>query len=62
MRFERRGSGGDDSRDPIRHDPERAAKIENMQRLVDEARASGSNPHTAEEIRTIARKQATGDA
>lgn len=46
----------------IRHDQERAAKIENMQKLVDEARASGISTHTAEEIRTIARKQAKGDA
>ena len=45
-------------RDLIRHDQDRAAKIANMQRLVDEALASGVTDSTLEDIRIEARKRA----
>ena len=45
-------------RDLIRHDQERADKIAALQRLVDEARASGISAETMADIRAQAREQA----
>ena len=45
-------------RDLIRHDQDRAAKIANMQRLVDEALASGLSDKTLDEIFDEARERA----
>lgn len=42
-------------RDLIRHDQDRAAKIAAMQRLVDEALASGDSDKSLAEIRQAAR-------
>lgn len=57
------GNASDYMRDLIRHDQERAAKIAHMQKLVDEAIASGISDKTAEEMIAIARAKArTGAA
>jgi antitoxin ParD1/3/4 len=45
-------------RDLIRREQERNDKIANMQRLVDEARASGLSNLTMDDIRAFALKQA----
>ncbi len=45
-------------RDLIRRDQERDAKIAHMQKLVDEARASGMSERSMGEIRAEARRQA----
>lgn len=45
-------------RDLIRHDQDRAAKIENLRRLVDEGRASGVSAKSIQEIGEEARRQA----
>ena len=45
-------------RDLIRHDQERADKIAALQRLVDEARASGISAETMADIRARALDQA----
>ena len=45
-------------RDLIRHDQDRASKIEAMQRLVDEAMASEDSSKSLAEIRAIARQKA----
>ena len=45
-------------RDLIRRDQERAGKIANMQRLVDEARSSGVSTESMADIRTRALEQA----
>ena len=45
-------------RDLIRHDQERADKIAALQRLVDEARASGTSNETMADIRARALEQA----
>lgn len=59
----RYGNASDYMRDLIRHDQEREAKIAHMQKLVDEAIASGISDKTAEEMIAIARAKArTGAA
>ena len=45
-------------RDLIRHDQERSDKIAALQRLVDEARASGTSNETMADIRARALEQA----
>lgn len=45
-------------RDLIRHDQDRASKIANMQKLVDEAMASGDSDKSLAEIRVLARQKA----
>ncbi|MEM9578041.1 MAG: type II toxin-antitoxin system ParD family antitoxin [Pseudomonadota bacterium] len=45
-------------RDLIRHDQDRASKIDAMQRLVDEAMTSEDSGKSLAEIRAIARQQA----
>ena len=45
-------------RDLIRHDQDRASKIAAMQRLVDEAMASGDSDKSLSEIRAMARQKA----
>ena len=54
----RYSNASDYVRDLIRRDQERAAKIAQMQRLVDEARASGISKRSLAEIRDEARQQA----
>lgn len=54
----RYGNASDYMRDLIRHDQEREAKIAHMQKLVDEAIASGISDKTAEEVIAIARAKA----
>ena len=44
-------------RDLIRREQEKAEKIANMQRLVDEARAGGVDERSAEEIFTAIRRR-----
>ena len=48
-------------RNLIRKDQERDAKIAHMQKLVDEARASGVSASSMQEIREEARRQADID-
>ena len=48
-------------RDLIRKDQERDTKIAHMQKLVDEARASGISTSSMQEIREEARRQARID-
>ena len=45
-------------RDLIRHDLDRAEKIANMQKLVDEARAGGISDKSLEDIWKIAKQRA----
>lgn len=47
-------------RDLIRRDQERAKRIADMQRLVDEARASGPSAESMADIRDRARRHASG--
>ncbi len=54
----RYGNASDYMRDLIRHDQERAEKIAHMQKLVDEARASGISDKTADEVIATARTKA----
>jgi antitoxin ParD1/3/4 len=54
----RYGNASDYVRDLIRRDQERAAKIANMQMLVDEGRASGIYEGTMADIRADALRQA----
>ena len=49
-------------RDLIRHDQERNGKIVAMQKLVDDALASGDSDKTLAEIREIARQRAQSEA
>lgn len=58
----RYSNASDYVRDLIRRDQERDDKIAHMQRLVDEARASGVSDLTMEGIRALALKQAAPDA
>ncbi|MCR5855577.1 type II toxin-antitoxin system ParD family antitoxin [Mesorhizobium sp. J428] len=58
----RYGNASDYVRDLIRHDQEREAKIAHLQRLVDEARASGISDKTAEEVIATARAKARAGA
>ncbi len=57
----RYSNASDYVRDLIRRDQERAEKIAAMQRLVDEARASGVTPHTMADILATARREAGSD-
>lgn len=54
----RYSNASDYVRDLIRRDQERSDKIAAMQKLVDEARASGISDETQEDIRARARRQA----
>lgn len=54
----RYGNASDYVRDLIRRDQDRADKIANMQRLIDEGLASGISEHSMDEIRAIARRKA----
>jgi antitoxin ParD1/3/4 len=54
----RYSNASDYVRDLIRRDRERQEKIEHMQKLVDEARASGHGKATKEGIRARALKEA----
>jgi antitoxin ParD1/3/4 len=54
----RYSNASDYVRDLIRRDQERAGKIAQMQRLVDEARASGVSDLAMDDIRTMALRQA----
>ena len=58
----RYSNASDYVRDLIRRDQERDDKIAHMQRLVDEARASGVSDLTMEGIRALALKQAGPNA
>jgi antitoxin ParD1/3/4 len=51
----RYANSSDYVRDLIRADQVRAEKIAHMQRLIDEARASGISPRTIEDIRAEAK-------
>jgi len=53
----RYGNSSDYVRDLIRRDQERAEKIANMQKLVDEARAGGLSNKTMDEILAAARRK-----
>lgn len=57
----RYSNASDYVRDLIRRDQDRTAKIEQMQRLVDEARASGIGKRSMSDIRDEARRQAGVD-
>lgn len=57
----RYSNASDYVRDLIRRDQERTAKIETMQRFVDEGLASGVSPHSMQEILQAARHQAGVD-
>lgn len=54
----RYSNASDYVRDLIRRDQERAAKIEALQKLIEEGEESGVSPLSAEEIRAKARKRA----
>lgn len=54
----RYSNASDYVRDLIRRDQERSDKIARMQRLVDDARASGVSELTMDDIRALALKQA----
>ena len=54
----RYGNVSDYVRDLIRRDQERADKIANMQRLIDEAEAGGVSDRSLDEILAEARQQA----
>jgi len=54
----RYGNASDYVRDLIRRDQERADKIAAMQKLIDEAEASGVSEHTMDEILEEARNRA----
>lgn len=56
------GNASDYMRDLIRHDQERAAKIAHMQKLVDEAIASGVSDLTFDQVIERARAKARRDA
>lgn len=53
----RYGNASDYVRDLIRHDQERSAKIAHMQKLVDEAIASGISPLKFSDMRAEARRR-----
>ena len=52
------GNASDYVRDLIRHDQERADKLAEFQRLVQEGFDSGVSPLSMDEIRTVARREA----
>ncbi len=58
----RYGNASDYMRDLIRHDQEREAKIAHMQKLVDEAIASGVSELTFDQVIERARAKARRDA
>nr|WP_295469884.1 type II toxin-antitoxin system ParD family antitoxin [Mesorhizobium sp.] len=58
----RYGNASDYMRDLIRHDQEREAKIAHMQKLVDEAIASGVSDLTFDQVIERARAKARRDA
>jgi antitoxin ParD1/3/4 len=58
----RYSNASDYVRDLIRQDQERAAKIAQMQQLIDEGIASGISDLTMDDIRTIARDRAKAAA
>jgi antitoxin ParD1/3/4 len=51
------GNASNYVRDLIRHDQEREAAREKMQKIVDDALASGMTDYTMEDIRRMARKE-----
>tara|TARA_R110002051_G_scaffold23713_1_gene59518 strand:+ start:582 stop:827 length:246 start_codon:yes stop_codon:yes gene_type:complete len=53
----RYGNSSDVVRDLIRREQDRAGKIANMQRLIDEGRASGISARTPEEVIAEARAE-----
>jgi antitoxin ParD1/3/4 len=53
----RYGNSSDVVRDLIRREQVRAEKIANMQRLVDEGRASGVSPRSFDEVIAAAREE-----
>ncbi|KRA66956.1 CopG family transcriptional regulator [Caulobacter sp. Root656] len=57
----RYSNASDYVRDLIRRDQERAAKIVALQRLVDEAEASGVSPNSMSDILQAARRRAGVD-
>jgi len=57
----RYSNASDYVRDLIRRDQERDAKIAAMQRLVDEAEASGVSPNAMDDILAVARRRAGPD-
>ncbi|MDB5530026.1 MAG: type toxin-antitoxin system ParD family antitoxin [Devosia sp.] len=52
------GNSSDYVRDLIRHDQERAEKLTEFQRLVQEGYDSGISPLSMDDIRTVARREA----
>lgn len=54
----RYSNASDYVRDLIRRDQEKAAKIANLQRLIEEGEESGVSPLSMEEIRANARRRA----
>ena len=52
------GNSSDYVRDLIRHDQERAEKLAEFQRLVQEGYDSGTSPLSMDEVRTVARREA----
>ena len=56
----RYSNASDYVRDLIRQDQERAGKIEQLQRLIDEGLASGMSNKSIDQILEVARKQAGG--
>lgn len=57
----RYSNASDYVRDLIRRDQERADKIAHMQRLIDEAAASGVSDKSMKDIRAQARRRSGGD-
>ncbi len=57
----RYGNVSDYVRDLIRRDQDRVAKIDAVQRLIDEAEASGVNANSMQDILAAARRQAGQD-
>lgn len=53
-----RGNASDHVRDLIRRDQERAGKIAQLQRLIDEGLESGVSDRTMKDIRAEARRRA----
>jgi antitoxin ParD1/3/4 len=52
------GNSSDYVRDLIRHDQERAEKLAEFRRLVEEGYDSGTSSMSMDEIRTVARREA----
>ena len=62
VRTGRYSNASDYVRDLLRRDQGRAAKIREMQRLIDEGIASGTSEQTMDEIETAARAGYEGNA